>query len=43
MGHRLGGVVHRMAISYETVRRWVNHFAPIIAAVTISRRSEVEA
>ena len=23
---------HGIAISYETIRRWVNHFGPIIAA-----------
>ena len=24
-----------IAVSYETVRRWVNHFGPIIAAGTV--------
>src|SRR6266566_4971764 len=29
-----------IAISYETVRRWVNHFGPIIAAELRKRRSK---
>jgi putative transposase len=32
-----------IAISYETVRRWVNHFGPIIAAELRKRRSKPHA
>jgi putative transposase len=32
-----------IAISYETVRRWVNHFGPIIAAELRKRRSKSQA
>ena len=27
-----------VAVSYETVRRWVNHFGPMIAADLLKRR-----
>src|SRR6266581_4494569 len=32
-----------IAISYETVRRWVNHFGPIIAAELRKRRPKPHA
>jgi putative transposase len=34
---------HGIAVSYETVRRWVNHFGPMIAAQLRKRRPKPHA